>query len=90
MRNQLIVISFFPHMQLFVLCLCLLTDNTHASCWLNGSLPARLKRLFVFISALYKFIQQGLADCLGRSSLSSSAATTQDVALADFPLLLFL
>lgn len=91
MRNQLIVISFFPHIQLFVICLCLLTDSIHASSWLNGSLPACLNRLFVFISTLYKFIQQGLADChYAGPVLQVLLPQSKMFAFADFPLLLFL
>lgn len=89
MRQQLIVISFFPHIQLFVICLCLLTDNIQASCQLNGSFPARLKGLFVFISALYKFIQQGFAGCHSVGPVFQVLLPQSKMfALADFPLLL--
>lgn len=80
MRNQLIVIPFFPHIRLFVTCLCLLTDSIDASCWLNGSFPATPKQP---VCLHQRFVRiHSARTCrlsLGRSSLSSSAAAIQDV-----------
>lgn len=54
-----------------------------------GAFQQCLNRLFVFISALYKFIQQGLADCHSPGPVFQVLLPQSKMfALADFPLLL--